>query len=121
MKSLKSYLLIALFALSTVCVPSVFATSVKPVKGIDVVVQKNPGNSASRQHATVGADGKIMIKLAEPGTYTIKYADGSSKGKVLWSGEVKKAQSVSCKVDKEYVPAPSDGTVIKSHSNVKNN
>ena len=91
MKSFKSYLLIAVFVLSTVFVPNAFANASKPVRGIDVVVQKDPGNSASRQHVTPDKDGKIAVALPGPGKYTIK----SAEGKVLWSGTVTKAEKVS--------------------------
>jgi hypothetical protein len=95
MKSFKSYLLIAVFALSTVFVPSAFTSSGAPVRGIDVVVLKNPGTSA-RQHVTPDKNGKIDIQLPGPGNYTIK----DTKGKVLWSGSVTKAEKVSLAVPK---------------------
>jgi hypothetical protein len=102
MKSLKSYLLIAVLSLSTVLVPSAFANATQPVRGIDVIVKKNPG-SAARQHATVNADGSANVNLSAAGKYTITYADGPMKGKVLWSGEVRKAESVSAKIDGAYL------------------
>jgi len=102
MKSLKSYLLIAVLSLSTLFVPSAFANATTPVKGIDVIVRKNPG-TAARQHVTVNADGSANVNLSASGKYTITYADGPMKGKVLWSGEVRKPQSVSAKVDRAYL------------------
>ena len=46
--------------------------SVTPVKGIDVVVLKNPGNSASRQTQT-DAEGSFSVAGSDitPGTYTV--------------------------------------------------
>ena len=93
-KSFKSYLLIAILSLSTVSVPSAFSSNVTPVKGIDVIVQKNPGGSA-RQTATVDKNGNLSVELPGPGNYTIKYADGPKKGQVIKTVTVTKAGPVS--------------------------
>jgi hypothetical protein len=69
----------------------------------DLKKAESPGTASRQQHATVSADGIANVNLSAPGKYTITYASGPMKGKVLWSGEVKKAQSVSCKVAKAYL------------------
>ena len=91
MKSLKSYLLIAVLSLSTLFVPSAFANAVQPVKGIDVIVKKNPG-TASRQTATTNADGTFSVSLPAPGNYTIQYASGPHKGEVITTVTATKRQ-----------------------------
>lgn len=90
MKSFKTYLLIAVFALSTVFAPSAFTSATRPVRGIDVVVQKNPGTS-SRQTATPNPDGTFSVILPGAGIYTIKYASGPDKGKVITTVTATKA------------------------------
>ena len=97
-----SYLLVAVLGLSAIFAPNGFANSNKPVRGIDVVVLKEPGSASRTQHATVNADGSIMVKLAEPGDYTIKYAEGPLKGQVIKTVKAEKAESVKCKVDARY-------------------
>lgn len=82
MKSFKSYLLIAVFALTTVCAPNAFSNAVKPVGGIDVIVKKTPG-TAARQTAKSNADGTFSVNVSAPGTYTISYASGKHKGEVI--------------------------------------
>ena len=82
-KSSANMLILAL-ALSVLVLASVFtarstgASSVravepmsnKPVRGIDVVVLKNPGNSASRQTES-DADGNFSVGDLTPGTYQV--------------------------------------------------
>jgi len=47
------------------------ASSVRPVRGIDVIVQKNPGGTARR--ITTSADGSITVAGLEPGSYTLTF------------------------------------------------
>lgn len=47
-------------------------SSVKPVRGIDVVVQKNPGNSAARSAKTDG-DGGFTVSGLAAGEYNIRF------------------------------------------------
>ena len=93
MKSFKSYLLIAVLSLSTVFVPNAFPGAVSPVKGIDVIVKKDPGNSAARAVATPNKDGTFSVNLPGPGTYTISYASGPHKGEVIETITATKAGS----------------------------
>ncbi|MDQ6940697.1 MAG: hypothetical protein M3119_11130, partial [Verrucomicrobiota bacterium] len=51
----------------------------KRIKGIDVIVEKNPGNSASRQTAQPNKDGSFTVNLPEPGQYKITYANARRK------------------------------------------
>jgi hypothetical protein len=44
--------------------------SVRPVKGIDVIVQKNPGNTAVRQAQTDG-EGSFTVGDLTPGSYQV--------------------------------------------------
>ena len=77
-------ILIAAFGLSTIFVASVFTThstlarvltgepmsSVRPIKGVDVIVQKNPGNTAVRQTLT-DAEGSFTVDSLPPALYQI--------------------------------------------------
>jgi hypothetical protein len=78
-------ILIATFSLITVFVASVLLArstvaaktpltepmgSVKPVKGIDVIVQKNPGNTAVRQTQS-DAEGSFTVDSLPPGSYQV--------------------------------------------------
>lgn len=47
------------------------ASATKPVKGIDVIVQKNPGNSAART-ATTGENGEFTFVDLPPGHYSLR-------------------------------------------------
>lgn len=52
------------------------AGSVKPIKGVDVIVQKNPGNTAVRT-ATTDGDGKVKFVGLAPGKYSLVLRKGS--------------------------------------------
>lgn len=56
----------AVVANARAAVPS----SVKPVKGVDVIVQKNPGGSASR--TKTDAEGNATFSKLEPGQYKVR-------------------------------------------------
>ena len=55
--------------------------SVKPVKGIDVIVQKNPGNTAART-GTTNEKGEVEFVGLEPGIYSLTIVDPSNIKKV---------------------------------------
>jgi hypothetical protein len=93
MKSFKSYLLTVAFALSVLFAPSAGATT------IEIYIKTHPSKPPTRQTINVNADGTANIKLPAAGNHTITYAAGPNTGKVIWSGEVTKAQSVSCRLD----------------------
>ncbi|MDQ6939694.1 MAG: hypothetical protein M3119_06005, partial [Verrucomicrobiota bacterium] len=78
MKTLRSLLLLLLllliFSASVVSAsaqkgPQSNDNAIKRIKGIDVIVEKNPGNSASRQTAQPNKDGSFTVNLPEPGQY----------------------------------------------------
>src|SRR6185503_13577377 len=56
--------------------PQATASSVRPVRGIDVVVMKNPGNSAARTGTTNG-EGEVEFVGLEPGSYSLTIVDNS--------------------------------------------
>ena len=94
MKHLKSSIFLSILCLSLASSQFALGGSVKPVKGIDVIVQKCcPTPSSSRQTATPNKDGTFTIQLSEPNTYTISYASGPKKGKVIETVTVTKAGS----------------------------
>jgi hypothetical protein len=93
MKSWRSYLLITVFGLSTIFAPSLSATT------IEIYIRTHPKKTGTRQRVTVNPDGTANVKLSAPGNYTITYAEGPNKGKVIWSGEVTKAETVTMKGD----------------------
>lgn len=74
------------FALMMICLlsayaqkaPEATASSVKPVKGIDVVVMKNPGNSAART-GTTNEKGEVEFVGLEPGNYSLTIVDPSKQ------------------------------------------
>lgn len=57
--------------------PEATASTVKPVKGIDVVVMKNPGNSAART-VTTDSDGNFKFPVLEAGSYSLRLSRGVS-------------------------------------------
>jgi hypothetical protein len=77
------------FALTMICLlsayaqkaPEATASSVKPVRGIDVVVMKDPGNSAART-GTTNEKGEVEFVGLEPGKYSLTIVDPSNKKKV---------------------------------------
>ena len=74
------------FAFTMLCVfsaaaqkgPQATASTVKPVKGIDVVVLKNPGNSAART-GTTNDKGEVEFAGLEPGSYSLTIVDPSKQ------------------------------------------
>ena len=74
------------FTLAMICLLSAHAqkatqstaSSVKPVKGIDVVVLKNPGNSAART-GTTNDKGEVEFAGLEPGSYSLTIVDPSKQ------------------------------------------
>ncbi len=99
MKHLKSYIIIALLAFTASVVsaqkgPQSADSAVRPVRGIDVVTLKNPGNSASRQTAQPDGHGGYTVDLPGAGSYTISYANGPKKGQVIKQVTVQKAGPV---------------------------
>ena len=74
-----SVTLLSVFALTITCFlsaaaqkgPQGTASSVKPVKGIDVVVMKNPGNSAAHI-VTTDSDGTFKFPVLEAGSYSLR-------------------------------------------------
>ena len=79
-----SVTLLSAFALTIICFlsaaaqkdPQGTASSVKPVRGIDVVVMKNPGNSAARTIKT-NEKGEVEFVGLEPGNYSLAIVDNS--------------------------------------------
>lgn len=67
--------------------PQGTASSVKPIKGVDVIVQKNPGNTASRT-LTTGEDGEVRFVGLAPGNYSLTIVDPSKQQKGIKSGSV---------------------------------
>ncbi len=99
MKHLKSYIIIALLAFTASIVsaqkgPQSTDNASKPIKGIDVVTLKDPGNSASRQTAQPDGHGGYTVDLPGAGSYTISYANGPKKGQVIKKVTVQKAGPV---------------------------
>ena len=104
MKSLKSYLLIAVVSLSTLLVPSAFANAAAPVRGIDVIVKKGfCSTCSSRQMATANADGTFSVNLPASGNYTITYASGPHKGEVITSVTATKRQHSAIRIPRSGV------------------
>lgn len=98
MKHMKSSLLLAILCLSLASSQFALGGSVKPIRGVDVIVQKCcPTPSSSRQTATPNNDGTFTIQLPGPSTYTISYASGPNKGKVIETVTVTKAASYTFK------------------------
>jgi len=95
MKHLKAYLIVAILAFSFASSQHSLASQTRPVKGIDVVVQKEPGNTNTRQTAKPNKDGSFTVELPGPGKYTISYADGPKKGQVIKTVTATKAGPVS--------------------------
>src|SRR4026209_1192572 len=79
-----SVTLLSAFALTIICFLSADAqkgpqgttSTVKPVKGIDVIVQKNPGNTAART-GTTNEKGEVEFVWLEPGNYSLAIVDNS--------------------------------------------
>ena len=73
-----SVTVLSAFALTMICLlsayaqkgPQATASSVKPVRGIDVVVMKDPGNSAART-GTTNEKGEVEFVGLEPGSYSL--------------------------------------------------
>jgi len=78
-------ILIAVLSFGTIFVASVFTTrstvvarvrvgepvgSIKPIKGVDVIVQKKPGNTAVRSLQT-DAEGSFTVDTLPPGSYQL--------------------------------------------------
>ena len=94
-----SVTVLAAFALTMICLlsaaaqkgPQATASSVKPVRGIDVIVKKNPGNSAARTGTTNG-EGEVEFVGLEPGNYSLTIVDPSKqkvvKGNASTAGDV---------------------------------
>jgi hypothetical protein len=63
------------FAAGLLIASQMVLAATNPVRGIGVVVKKNPGGSTAR--ATTGDDGKFTVPNLEPGSYTVslKHAD----------------------------------------------
>ncbi len=61
--------------------PGATASSVKPVRGIDVIVQKNPGNTAART-GTTNEKGEVEFIGLEPGSYSLTIVNPSNKKKM---------------------------------------
>jgi len=84
-----SVTVLSAFALTMICLLSAYAQkgpqstagSVTPVKGIDVIVQKNPGNSAART-GTTNEKGEVEFAGLEPGNYSLTIVDPSNIKKV---------------------------------------
>ena len=76
------------FALTTLCLlsavtsaqkgPQGTASSVRPVRGIDVIVKKDPGNTAART-ATTNEKGEVEFVGLEPGNYSLTIADATTQ------------------------------------------
>ncbi len=98
MKALRS-LLVLIVIIFTVNVgsaqkgPQSTDSATKPIRGIDVIVKKDPG-SAARQTAQPNKDGSFSVNLPEPGQYTITYANGAMKGQLIKEMTVSKAGPV---------------------------
>ncbi len=62
----------------SLCIIAIFivtvaqAGSVRPIKGVDVIVKKNPGNSSART-VTSDADGAFTVRGLEAGSYTLTF------------------------------------------------
>lgn len=119
MKTFKRYLLPVALACSLALAPAAFSQGGKgnttdnasrPIRGIDVVVLKKPGNSTSRMTLQPTGDGNYSVNLPGAGDYTLMYADGPMKGQTITKINATKPG-----------PAPVNGAVIRSRSNVKNN
>ena len=94
MKYIKSYGLVAVISVSMFSSGFLEAGQIAPVKRIDVIVKKDPGNSSGRQIATLNKDGNYTVQLPAAGRYTITYANGPKKGQVIKIVTVGKAGSV---------------------------
>jgi hypothetical protein len=87
-----SVTVLSAFALTMICLlsaaaqkgPQSTAGSVRPVKGIDVIVQKNPGNTAART-GTSNEKGEVEFAGLEPGSYSLAIVDHSKQQKVKGS------------------------------------
>jgi len=88
-----SVTVLSAFALTMICLlsahaqkgPQATASSVKPVKGIDVVVMKDPGNSAART-GTTNEKGEVEFVGLEPGSYSLTIVGPSRQQKVRHGG-----------------------------------
>ena len=95
MKHLKSYIIIAILSLSFALSQNAFATATRPIKGIDVIVKKNPNGTSSRQTATPNKDGTFSVQIPTAGNYIISYADGPKRGKVIKTVTTTSARTLS--------------------------
>lgn len=60
----------------------------KPVKGVDIIVKKNPGSSAHR--ATTNREGRFRVVAKEAGSYSI-----TANGRLMKTVEVKAGAVIS--------------------------
>ena len=99
MKHLRAYIIVALLAVTASIAsaqkgPQSTDNATKPIKGIDVVVQKEPGNIYARQTASPDGHGGYTVDLPGAGSYTISYANGPKKGQTIKQVTVQKAGPV---------------------------
>jgi hypothetical protein len=105
MKSLKSYLLIVVLALSAVFVPSILSAKTKPVRNRSNIcnnkvvecISYSP-KTTSISPATADKNGFIVLKVDKPGTYKTSAADGPKKDQVIETITATKAGTVSLSV-----------------------
>jgi hypothetical protein len=97
MKHLKSSVIIAILNLCLASSHHVFASSVEPVSGIDVIVKClncKPPVKTARVTAPINADGTLSVQIPSPGKWDIIYAEGPKEGKVITTVTAQKAGPV---------------------------
>jgi hypothetical protein len=97
MRSLKSYLLIAVLSLSTASVhgSAIVRSKSNICNNLTVQCTSCTPPVTTTQPATADKNGKITVQLDKPGTYKISAADGPNKGKVIETVTAAKAGKVS--------------------------